>query len=234
VEGDGETAAHLVPDSKTKAQQARFEDLFGLTEDELRSRGVDPDKCALDHIREAMEKNGPPSYKARRRYYTWRFRTFLAFIVTCVLVAILGGPSGPFGSTLSLRLPVIVVLVGALAVFVAQDLRARRRYRRAMREEAVAEATGAPEGSRPEFRRIGVDLGRGRHDITFRASKSATVSAHAGKLILSDSDAHVLGRRWCGRRKGNCPQDLPRDGRQARPRPSGPLVGQLPYLWGLG
>jgi hypothetical protein len=189
MDGDGETPGHQLSDSKTEAHLTRFQELFGVTKDDLRSQGVDPDKYAMDHIREATEKNGPPSYKARRRYYSWRFRTYVAFIVVGLLIAILGGPSGPFGSALFRRLVVIGVLAGALAVFVVQDLRARRRYRRAMRDEAAAETAGA---SRPEFRKIGVDLGRGRHDITFRASKFATVSVHTGKLVLSGSDDQIL------------------------------------------
>jgi hypothetical protein len=174
----------LDPRTTTPEQDARFEQMFGIGRAELRVKGVDEDMYIREHLSEAMEKNGPPSYRLRRRYYAWRIRTLLSFIVLALAAAILGGADGPLKSHGAVRLGIIVGCVVIMASIAAGDVRARGRYRRAMKEEAAQEQIGPSTNGRGEFRSTLASLGRGRFAISMPVSYLAEVTVNKGRLTL--------------------------------------------------
>jgi hypothetical protein len=183
------------PSSPTPTQDAAFQQLFGVSRGQLRDQGVNEDKYVLEHIDEAMERNGPPSYRLRNRYYSWRVRTIVVFIALCLIVALVGGATGPLRHDFGGRLALIAVCVVAMAVDLGAHLRARMRYRRAMRDEVASEAAQGPDpSSRGEFYSGGATLARYRvaTKIPVTVTSVAKVTIHEGVLTLSRYDDEVL------------------------------------------
>lgn len=174
----------LGPEEATPEQDALFEKMFGISRSELRARGLDEDTYVREHLSEAMESNGPASYSLRSRYYAWRIRTLVSFIVLALVAAILGGANGPLKSNGVARLIVIVGCVMIVASVAVGDLKARRRYRRAMKEEAAQERLGTLTSGRGEFRSTLATLGRVRFAISIPVSPLAEVTIHKGRLTL--------------------------------------------------
>jgi hypothetical protein len=177
----------------TAEQDVSFENLFGVSRAQLKEQGVDEDKYVLAHISQAMEKNGPASFRLRHRYFTWRIRTLGALIVLGAFAALIGGATGPLKAHQTARLTVIIFCAATMAVVLASDLRARHRYRRAMRDEATAEEeNGLATANRGEFVSTSATLGRGRFAISIPVSYLAGVSVHKGTLTLKGSRGNVL------------------------------------------
>jgi hypothetical protein len=68
-------------------QQQRFENLFGVSEADLRDQGIDPDRYARDHIHEALNDRGkwngilPPSNQYAILWTKWGFRAFVTMFI---------------------------------------------------------------------------------------------------------------------------------------------------------
>ncbi len=184
IEQNDGVSNELEPETTTPEQDARFEQMFGISRVELRAQGVDENTYVREHLSEAMEKNGPASYRLRSRYYAWRLRTLLSFIVLCLVAAILGGANGPLKSHDAVRVIVSVGCVVIMAGVVLGDVKARRRYRRAMKEEAAHDQIGTSTTGRGEFRSTVATLGRGRFVISIPVSYLAEVTVHKGRLTL--------------------------------------------------
>jgi hypothetical protein len=177
----------------TAEQDASFENLFGISRAQLKDQGVDEDKYVLEHISQAMEKNGPASFRLRNRYFTWRIRTLVVFMVLALIAALIGGATGPLKAHPIARATLVILCVAIMAVVLASDLRARHRYRKAMRAEATAEEENGPvTATRGEFVSTSATLGRGRFAVSIPVSYLARVSVHKGTLTLAGSRGNVL------------------------------------------
>jgi hypothetical protein len=108
----------------------------------------------------------------------------LSFIVLGLVAAILGGANGPLKSNGPVRLIIIVGCVAIMAGVVVGDVKARGRYRRAMKEEAAQEQIVPSATGRGEFRSTLASLGRGRFALSIPVSDLAEVTVHKGRLTL--------------------------------------------------
>lgn len=193
----------------TPAEDAYFEQLFGVSRSQLRDQGIDEDQFVREHLEEAMEKNGPASFRLRNRYYSWRFRTLVVFIALALVVAFVGGATGPLRDHLGARLGVISACVAVMLGDLGAHLRARSRYREAMRRDAESEAAQGPHpDTRGEFWSVDATVARYRlaARIPIPVASLARVTVHCGVLTVSRYNEKVLVQVDAGAVKVDTPR----------------------------
>lgn len=129
---DGETGSDRPP---TTEEQARFENLFGVSERELVEQGVDVDRYVYEHIDEAWGRLHPVD-RLRRRLISrqlWVLGTWV--VLGLALVIIQRVLLHPRGSAALFTLLLVALTVGAAALLVRPWL----AFREAGRQEALLE-----------------------------------------------------------------------------------------------
>jgi hypothetical protein len=119
-----------------------FEEVFGVSEEELRRRGIDPLDYARERgvlVRPGLRELAPADEALWTRYRTWGLRFYGGAFVTLGLFAV--AYAVRHHDALRIAMKTVAGVVGAISIAMgAYSLRCWIRYRRAGR------SAGAPDG----------------------------------------------------------------------------------------